>query len=285
MSRRAGFDDWYRRTRPTLVRSLLVATAGDPDVAADAADEAMVRAYERWPRIREMASPEGWVYRVGLNVARRRFRRRATEQRAVARHRAGRSLTVPAPDGGDRVALWEAVARLDRRTREIVALRYVAGLTESEIAELLGGRTGTISSVLSRARARLRDELTDAAEPRRLRRRGGPAVTGPDPLERIGEPRRGRRRARPHARRHHRPPRRAAAAPPHRVRGRSGPVRGARHRRAAPRREHRRRGPRGRDGRGSRRRAALRHRRPDLARVADRRRGEPRRRTRAGLRA
>lgn len=157
------FAAWYGRTRPDVVRSLLVVCAGDAHLAAEAADEAMVRAYERWARVRAMERPEGWVLRVAINVVRRRFRRRATEDRAVDRLGAGRRAVVPGVDPSDAVTLWAAVATLDRRTREIVALRYVAGLTEDEVAGVLGMRVGTVSARLSRARATLRSELGEDA--------------------------------------------------------------------------------------------------------------------------
>ncbi|MGK2927988.1 MAG: RNA polymerase sigma factor, partial [Acidimicrobiales bacterium] len=160
MDRGAGFDDWYAATRPTLVRSLVVASGGDVHAATDAADEAMVRALERWPRVRAMTSSEAWTYRVGLNVVRRRHRRRQTETRAIDTLTAGRDTHVPGIDG-DLLALRDAVADLDRRTREVIALRYVAGLTEPEIADLLGTKPGTVSSLLSRARTDLRRRLED----------------------------------------------------------------------------------------------------------------------------
>ncbi len=161
MDRAGGFDEWYEQTRPGLVRSLLVVASGDLSSASEAADEALVRALERWPRVRTMDSPAGWTHRVALNVLRRRHRRRATEDRAVERLRAGAAEHAAGADG-EAIALWDAVADLDRRSREVIALRYVAGMTEPEIADLFGTRPGTVSSILSRARARLRDELGEA---------------------------------------------------------------------------------------------------------------------------
>lgn len=162
MDRTGGFDEWYERTRPGLVRSLLVVAGGDEESASEAADEAMVRALERWPRVRSMRSPAGWTHRVALNVLRRRHRRRATEDRAIQRLHASTELHAPGANG-DAIALWRAVAALDRRSREVIALRYVAGMTEPEIAELIGTRPGTVSSILSRARARLRHELGEGS--------------------------------------------------------------------------------------------------------------------------
>ncbi len=157
-----AFDHWYRETRPRLARSLLLFCAGDADVAADAADEAMVRAYERWSRVSAMASPEAWTFRVGSNVARRRYRRQAVERAALDRLRPTRRKSWRDPDAATRLTVWDAVAELDDRTRDVVALRYIVGLSEREVAEALGLPTGTVSSVLSRARQVLRGRLGES---------------------------------------------------------------------------------------------------------------------------
>jgi hypothetical protein len=78
----AGFEAWYLREHPKVVAALTW-VAGDPHVAADATDEAFARAYANWHKVERMDSPGGWVYRVALNVVRRRIRRAAFEQRTV----------------------------------------------------------------------------------------------------------------------------------------------------------------------------------------------------------
>src|ERR1700733_14749109 len=82
------FEAFYAEARTPLARALAV-TTGDRDLAVEAVDEAMARAYQRWSRIARLENPGGWVYRVGLNwatsVLRRRNRPwpRAAEDRAV----------------------------------------------------------------------------------------------------------------------------------------------------------------------------------------------------------
>ena len=70
----SDFGGWYQASHPRVVAALTVA-AGSAEVAEDATAEAFVRAYERWDRVRRMASPDGWLYRVALNLLRRRQRR------------------------------------------------------------------------------------------------------------------------------------------------------------------------------------------------------------------
>ncbi len=158
----AAFEAWYRGLYPNLVASIGI-VFGDPDLARDAADEAVARAYERWPRVAAMSSPNGWAYQVALNEARRRRRRQAIERRLLSRSAAG----DPALDGptGE---LWQLVRALPARQRTAVVLRHVADLTEPEIGEAMGISRGGVSSTLRAAHSSLRRQLADVDDhPRR----------------------------------------------------------------------------------------------------------------------
>jgi RNA polymerase sigma-70 factor (ECF subfamily) len=142
------FEDWYHQHHPRLVASL-TALSGDPDAAAEAADEAFVRAYERWRRVSTMESPAGWVHQVGANALRRQKRRWTMEGR---RNRPGADTVhppLPQPE------LWAAVRGLPPRQREAVVLRYLGDLPEAEIATAMGISRGTVSSTLADARRSL----------------------------------------------------------------------------------------------------------------------------------
>ena len=82
-----SFEEWYRRSRPRWVAALTVAT-GEFDLAVDPADESMVSALQHWDRVQAMESPDGWAYRVGVNLLPRRMRRRAFERRLLIRSEA-----------------------------------------------------------------------------------------------------------------------------------------------------------------------------------------------------
>jgi DNA-directed RNA polymerase specialized sigma24 family protein len=151
-----GFEAWYRREHPRLV-TLLAAATGDAELARDAADEALARAFQRWERVSRMASPAGWTYSVGLNVARRHARRRAVERRLLGRYR---EEPIPGPTG----ELWLLVAHLPTRQRTAVLLRHIGQLTEQEIAEVMGVARGTVSSTLRAAYRRLGTETNDSPD-------------------------------------------------------------------------------------------------------------------------
>lgn len=150
----ASFDSWYREIHAGLSTSLIVAF-GDVDLASDAADEAIARAYERWDRVSAMESPAGWTYRVAVNVARRKRRRRSLEELLLHRQRS--APPIPGPAG----ELWLMVAQLPERQRVAVAFRHVAGMTEGEVGEAMGITRGTVSATLRNAYRSLRSQLGD----------------------------------------------------------------------------------------------------------------------------
>jgi RNA polymerase sigma-70 factor (ECF subfamily) len=159
------FDAWYAETRPTMA-SALAAWCGDPALAADALDEAFVRAIERWGRVRSMDEPAGWVWRTATNVARRRMRRHGLEGRALRRHSAGRAAATRELSGDD-VDLRRALLTLTERQRTAIVLHYIADLPVSDVADLMGVATGTVSATLHQARTLLaaRLETVDLAPP------------------------------------------------------------------------------------------------------------------------
>ena len=135
----------------------MAVTARDLELARDVTAEAFARALERWDRVGSMSSPGGWTYRVALNVLRRRLRRGALEERLL--RRAPRREPPPLTDQG--VGVWEAVASLPPRTRTAVALRYLGGLTEAEVADAMGVAPGTVAATLHGGRQRLATLLND----------------------------------------------------------------------------------------------------------------------------
>lgn len=159
------FEDWYHQHHPRLVAAL-TALSGDADAAADAADEAFVRAYERWRRVSAMASPAGWLHQVGANALRRRMRRRAMEGRLVRPSAEATHPTLPHPE------LWAAVRALPERQRTAIVLRYLGDLPEAEIAEAMGVTRGTVSSTLADARRNLEAALAErpADDPKEVAR-------------------------------------------------------------------------------------------------------------------
>lgn len=149
------FESWYLREHPKVIAALTW-VSGDPDVAAEATDEAFVRALGDWGRVEKMSSPGGWVYRVALNVVRRRMRRAAFERRKLE----------PPPAVAKEVdrEIWAVVQQLPERQRVAVVLRYLLDLSEQDVAAAMGVSRGTVASALAAARRRLATWLTEEEE-------------------------------------------------------------------------------------------------------------------------
>lgn len=149
------FDTWYRTEYPRVVNALALLT-GDRQVSVDAASEAFVRALAKWDRVSTMDRPGGWLYKVALNDARKKLRRRARDRTTAIELDWAPTVALPVePDH----QLWNAVAELPDRTRSVVVLRYVGDLTEPAIATALGIKRGTVATTLRRAHQTLATQL------------------------------------------------------------------------------------------------------------------------------
>ncbi|HEU5002488.1 MAG TPA: sigma factor-like helix-turn-helix DNA-binding protein [Actinomycetota bacterium] len=113
----AGFEDWYRSNHARLITALVL-IAGNLADAQDAVDEACARALTRRAAVGAMASPAGWTS--------------TSASRLLAR----RALPVDIP--GPAREVWEVVKLLAPRQRTAIVLRYVANLTEADVAHTMG---------------------------------------------------------------------------------------------------------------------------------------------------
>jgi len=152
-----SFDEWYLEARPKVVAAVAF-WCGSADMAADATDEAFVRALARWGRGSDLQSPTAWVTTVAFNLVRRRVRRAALERVVLRRLMSGSVLAGPAGE------VFSLVNELSAQQRRIVLLRHVAGLSQAEIADALRVKRSTVSSTLTDAHRRLRSLLDDDAD-------------------------------------------------------------------------------------------------------------------------
>jgi RNA polymerase sigma-70 factor (ECF subfamily) len=162
---RRAFAELVERHYPRLLRGC-VRAAGDPDAAADAAQEAVVAALLGLERLRRADRFGAWLVGIGLNLCRRRLRE-------AARRAAGPvpDLAADGPGPEERAQAAEeaarvraAVAALPDGQRAAVALFYLGDLDQAEIARRLGTPVGAVKTRLHKARAALRRRLTDEEE-------------------------------------------------------------------------------------------------------------------------
>jgi RNA polymerase sigma-70 factor (sigma-E family) len=152
------FVDVLRPELPRVQRIARLLT-GSADAADDVVAEAIARSLPRW-RAGAVDDCPAYVRRVVVNLATRRWRRRAL---AMRRDHLALDWLGPSPDleaaAAERDRTLRAVMRLPVRRRAVVVLRFYDDLPEARIAEVLGISTGTVKSQLSRALEQLRADL------------------------------------------------------------------------------------------------------------------------------
>ncbi len=146
-----SFEEFYRAARDDVARALVL-TLGDRDLGVEAADEAMLRAFQHWDRVGGYERPEGWVYRVGLNWARSVWRKRHRETGDVF-------AVSPVDDRVRDVDVERTLASLEVPYRAVVVLRLYLDWSVEVTAVALGVKPGTVKSRMSRAVARLEEAL------------------------------------------------------------------------------------------------------------------------------
>ena len=131
----------------------------DPDLAEDAAQEALVRCWRQLPRLRDVDRFDGWLYRILVHAAadesKRRRRFEATVQFLDAPPSVGDDVQAIA----DRQQLEQGFRRLSIDHRAVVVLHHYLGLPLTEIAATLGIPTGTAKSRYHYAMSALRAAL------------------------------------------------------------------------------------------------------------------------------
>jgi RNA polymerase sigma-70 factor (sigma-E family) len=139
-----AFDELYGRAFG-LARRLL----GDGPAAEDVAAEALARAYAHWSRLGALEYRDGWVLKVAANLAIDRLRHQVPMIRPIREPSEEDAIAL-------RLALSAALARLPRRQRQTVSLRYLGDLSENEVATALGISLGSVKTHVHRGLAALR---------------------------------------------------------------------------------------------------------------------------------
>jgi len=153
-----AFDRLVSEHHPAMSRVAYV-ICGDPDLTRDAVQSAWSIVWRRLPTLRDPAHVRSWLVAIAANEARqalRRQRRRPVVDLSAAHDRA--SGGDPA-DSIEVVDLQRALSHLKPDERQLLALRFVAGLDSTEIAQQLGGSASGIRSRIARLVDRLRTDL------------------------------------------------------------------------------------------------------------------------------
>jgi RNA polymerase sigma-70 factor (ECF subfamily) len=152
---KSAFDAFYRREWPAVFRTACALT-GDREVARDLAQEAFVRAFERWRSVGAMERPGGWAQRVVVNLA-------MSWRRSLSLARGPRPGGQAASHGLEETVpiVVAALRALPPAQRAVVVLRYYGDLSIEETARALGKPPGTVRSLAAQGLARLRISMKE----------------------------------------------------------------------------------------------------------------------------
>jgi len=154
----------FREHHGELVR-LAVLMVGDLPTAEDVVQDVYASVHSRWDRIAARDAVLPYVRAAVLNGCRSVLRRRGIARRVGVVQRASMSRQERASAESevilseDRRQVLAALARLPRRRREVLVLRYYLGLSEAEIAAVLGISPGTVKSTAARGLVALARDL------------------------------------------------------------------------------------------------------------------------------
>ncbi len=153
----------FREHHGELVRLALL-MVGDLPTAEDVVQDVYASLHTRWSHVAAPDEVLPYVRAAVLNRCRSLLRRRGIARRAGLLHSASARIETSSAENEvilseDRRRVLAALARLPRRRREVLVLRYYLGLSEAEIAAVLGISPGTVKSTAARGLAALARDL------------------------------------------------------------------------------------------------------------------------------
>jgi RNA polymerase sigma-70 factor, ECF subfamily len=171
-----AFADLFH-THKTRIYSLCLRMTNNAAEAEDLAQDAFLQVFRKLATFRGDSALSTWLYRIAVNTVLMHFRRKSPckvsldqtytnhdgapvrREYGIKDDRLDTSVT--------RIALARAISELPAGYRAIFILHEVEGYQHREIGELLGCSIGTSKSQLHKAKLRIREQLTDAPQPRR----------------------------------------------------------------------------------------------------------------------
>ena len=161
----AAFDALYRQTFPR-VYAYVASLLRDRSAAEEVTAQAFERAYRRRRSFRpRRGTAEAWLFGIARNAALDELRRQKRTARLEEHQADALATTVDdeADDALTRQTVRAALGRLEPRERDLIALKLAAGLSNGEIARVLGLSESNVGTKLHRAIERLRKDCRDHA--------------------------------------------------------------------------------------------------------------------------
>jgi RNA polymerase sigma-70 factor (ECF subfamily) len=156
-----AFDQLYRSSRDD-VYAYVASLLRDGPAAEEVTATAFERAYRKRRRFDpSKGEPRAWLFGIARNAALDELRRRGRQAELAAEPADldGATAEAGAEHSERRLALRAALAQLEPRERELIALKFFAGLGNAEIASVVGISESNAGTRLHRAITKLREVL------------------------------------------------------------------------------------------------------------------------------
>jgi len=159
-----AFDRLYRTSRDE-VYAYVASLVRDAAAAEDVTATAFERAYRKRSRFDpSRGEPRAWLFGIARNAALDELRRRGRHAELAAEP--ADLAATPAHESAEaserRLAVADALADLESRERELIALKFFAGLSNAEIAAVVGIGESNAGTRLHRAMTKLREACDGA---------------------------------------------------------------------------------------------------------------------------
>ncbi len=150
----------YQQYAPEL-RRYIAAHVRDADLVEDLLSEVFLGAVRQLPDYEDRGHLRAWLYRIAHSRSVDALRRQARRPQELLEEASARE------DGPERmIGVWDArsdvrraLPHLTPKQRRVIDLRFLAGLTIAEVAQLLGTNKGVVKALQHRALAVLREQL------------------------------------------------------------------------------------------------------------------------------
>jgi len=151
----AGFETFFAEHADGLFGALCLVTRNRAE-AEEVAQDAFLVVWERWDRVARMDEPAGYLYRVAMNTARKRFRRATIAARLRVTRR---DAADPIDAADDRTTVGAALRALTPRQRLAVVLTELLDLSSRDAGAVMGVRESTVRALAAQGRAAMRSTI------------------------------------------------------------------------------------------------------------------------------
>jgi len=159
-NRRQRFDQYVAVYHQDMYR-YAAWLSRDQAIAEDVVQEALLRAWKSLDALRDESSAKQWLLTIVRRENARYFERKRLETVDIDNLTASQAALLAVEDDDELEDMRRAIFELEDDYREPLVLQVLMGLSTNEIAEQLGLNQGAVLTRLHRARARLKEKVTE----------------------------------------------------------------------------------------------------------------------------